>query len=792
MRKFYCLISFIALLTRPWYACAQVGIGTTTPDASAALEITSNNKGLLIPRMQSGERLGIVSPAPGLLVYQTDAPVSGAAAGSQPGFYYNTGTPAAPAWTFLNPSPTGFGDNLGNHTATQALNMQANALVGTGANIGSSIGVGIQADGGLNIGQNSAGKNIYIGYQSGQSNTTNSNFAQGRANQFVGYQSGLNNTTGYQNQFTGYQSGQSNTTGFQNEFSGYRSGVANTTGSNNHFSGHMSGFSNTTGSDNLFIGGGSGTLNTTASDNMFVGNNSGYYNTTGSNNLFVGNSSGYNTTTGRNNQFFGSSSGFNNTTGSFNQFTGSESGSANTTGGNNQFDGYQSGGSNTTGANNYFSGLQSGLYNTSGRNNHYVGYQSAFYTTTGSNNQFEGYQSGYQNTTGSYNHFSGYQSGYFNAGGTYNLCVGYQSGYNNYYGNNNVFLGTYSGYTTTSGNNNTAVGYGSGATGATLSNTTALGYAATVSQSNSLALGGTGANAVSVGIGTAAPGATLHVAGAASSVRIEGLSGTGSRVVTVSANGTLSNSTSAALDPTTASNGLTKAGNNFILGGTLSQSTVLTQSGYSLGLTGGNVGIGIASPTATLHVGGASSAVRVEGLAGTGTRVAVVTANGTLSTSTAAALDPTTASNGLTKSGNAFGLGGTLTQNTTIDQAANDLSLLGGKIGIGTAAPTASLDVSGTAKLGANGTAINAMIRLSANIDMTSVPAMGGSSFTVLVANATIGATVSVNPTDSLPDGLGIAYAYVSSPGTITIKFINATASAIDPTALDYAILVVQ
>jgi BclB C-terminal domain-containing protein len=63
---------------------AQVGIGTITPDGSAQLEISSPNKGLLIPRVLEATRtLLMPNPATGLLVYQTD--------GVAPGFYYYDG-----------------------------------------------------------------------------------------------------------------------------------------------------------------------------------------------------------------------------------------------------------------------------------------------------------------------------------------------------------------------------------------------------------------------------------------------------------------------------------------------------------------------------------------------------------------------------------------------------------------------------------------------------------------------------------------------------------------------------
>ena len=69
---------------------AQVGIGTNTPDASAVLEIVanSNDKGILIPRLTEAERNSIVSPANGLLIYQTN---------NNPGLYTFDGT----NWTAL-------------------------------------------------------------------------------------------------------------------------------------------------------------------------------------------------------------------------------------------------------------------------------------------------------------------------------------------------------------------------------------------------------------------------------------------------------------------------------------------------------------------------------------------------------------------------------------------------------------------------------------------------------------------------------------------------------------------
>jgi len=52
-------------------ANAQVGINTTMPDGSAALDVTSTTKGLLVPRMNSTQRDAITAPANGLMIWNT-------------------------------------------------------------------------------------------------------------------------------------------------------------------------------------------------------------------------------------------------------------------------------------------------------------------------------------------------------------------------------------------------------------------------------------------------------------------------------------------------------------------------------------------------------------------------------------------------------------------------------------------------------------------------------------------------------------------------------------------------
>ena len=85
---------------------AQVGIGTTAPDSSAALDIESTTTGFLIAKMTQIQKNAIVSPATGLLIYQTDG---------APGFYYFDGS----IWkTFGGGSSWGLTGDSGTSVAT--------------------------------------------------------------------------------------------------------------------------------------------------------------------------------------------------------------------------------------------------------------------------------------------------------------------------------------------------------------------------------------------------------------------------------------------------------------------------------------------------------------------------------------------------------------------------------------------------------------------------------------------------------------------------------------------------
>jgi len=70
MNKKLQLLAFILIMSAASFA--QVGIGTTTPATSAALDVSATDKGFLMPRMTTAQKTAIASPDVGLQVYDTD------------------------------------------------------------------------------------------------------------------------------------------------------------------------------------------------------------------------------------------------------------------------------------------------------------------------------------------------------------------------------------------------------------------------------------------------------------------------------------------------------------------------------------------------------------------------------------------------------------------------------------------------------------------------------------------------------------------------------------------------
>jgi hypothetical protein len=259
------------------------------------------------------------------------------------------------------------------------------------------------------------------------------------------------------------------------------------------------------------------------------------------------------------------------------------SGNSGTTGSSNTANGYNALANNSTGGANTATGYQALIGNSTGSGNVADGYD-ALSRNSGAYNVATGYQALLKNTGGSYNVASGNQALQYNTSGGFNTASGSSALQNNTSGGFNTASGLYALSNNTTGTYDTALGANAGpdSNSTNLTNATAIGANAVVSESNALALGGNGSNAVNVGIGTAMPSAPLHIAGPAS-------------------------------DPPS---GLQSA-NNGLLMGLNSTSTYKWIQSYggplAINPVGNNVGIGTTAPAYTLDVHGAGNFVSASG-----------------------------------------------------------------------------------------------------------------------------------------------------------------------------------
>ncbi|MBS1796540.1 MAG: tail fiber domain-containing protein [Acidobacteria bacterium] len=141
----------------------------------------------------------------------------------------------------------------------------------------SNLFAGLNAGGAITGGTN----NAFFGDNAGVAND------DGTYNSFFGNGAGQNNQVGTGNSFYGFQAGNLNTIANKNSFFGMQAGKNNTVGSNSFF-GYQAGLSTDTGSGNSFFGQEAGKNNTSGRLNVFIGATTGGNNISGSNNTLVG------------------------------------------------------------------------------------------------------------------------------------------------------------------------------------------------------------------------------------------------------------------------------------------------------------------------------------------------------------------------------------------------------------------------------------------------------------------------------------------------------------------------
>lgn len=284
MKTFYKILGFTfvgALATQVSFAQKDnVGIGTTKPDQSAALDVSSNSKGFLMPRLSLQQRNSIQNPAKGLIVYQTDM---------LSGFYFYDGDKWQPLASNNTEKSVAADPNDWTMSGSTA---PANAVLGTLNNVPLRIVTNNVASGLIETAF--ATRNTFWGYQAGQNNTVN-----GIRNVGIGYQAfqGLVGQSGDDNVAIGVSVLARNTTGGGNLGLGTFSLQNNSTGSMNVAIGSSALNFNQTGANNVAIGrqAGNGVSNNAASDNTIIGTQAGF-NITGSKNLLIGYQAGFSET----------------------------------------------------------------------------------------------------------------------------------------------------------------------------------------------------------------------------------------------------------------------------------------------------------------------------------------------------------------------------------------------------------------------------------------------------------------------------------------------------------------
>jgi hypothetical protein len=442
----------------------NVGVGTSTPNSSALLDLTSTTQGLLPPRIAL---TATNSPSPlaanvaGMILYNT------ATAGTSPynvtpGYYYNNGTAwvrltdaTSPGWTLTgnagtNPTTNFMGTSDNEDVVFKRNNVQAGLI-------------------------NSALGNTSWGVYS-LSNTSGSN------NTGIGYQALVTNTTGTDNTAIGYNADVA-TSSVSNAISlGYNANaISNQLAISPNIqlikaTGLPTGLgyvlTDVAGNGNLSLqpssGGGSGWSLT---GNAITSGN------------FMGTTNDQDVVFERNNALAGLlNNSYGNTTWGVGALNYAATGFAGVW---NVAEGYQAMYNNTAGAS----------------SNVAVGYQSLYNTTaagpgSGGLNTATGFQSMLENIGGDANAAFGASALFNNTYGRYNAAVGMLALQDNTTGDFNSSLGEQSLISNRSGSYNSAIGWNADMTDTAFSDATALGSGASVNASDKVRIGSSSVTAI--------------------------------------------------------------------------------------------------------------------------------------------------------------------------------------------------------------------------------------------------------------------------------------------------------
>jgi trimeric autotransporter adhesin len=270
MRKLS-LLPIVLFFSNLLLAQQGIGIGNSTPHASSLLDITSTNKGVLIPRMNKTQRNAIPTPAQGLMVFQNGPDTVGL-------YCYNGASwqmMTTNSWSTNGNANTNNSNFIGT-TDPKNLTFRTNNV--QAAKLDYQLG------------------NYYYGYEAGLSATLAS------GNIAIGSFTQKNLTEGYDNIALGNNALQLNTTGSDNIAIGASALYSANNSSRNLGIGNLSLFTNQASENNVAVGHGNLNVHTLGNENTAVGADvlgldiSGYENTAVGSSAMGNNSVGFQNT----------------------------------------------------------------------------------------------------------------------------------------------------------------------------------------------------------------------------------------------------------------------------------------------------------------------------------------------------------------------------------------------------------------------------------------------------------------------------------------------------------------
>ncbi len=227
IKKSFLILSFAIVC----YAHSQVGIQTSSPNATLDIEVSNStnpnsNEGLLIPRLDSFPLTNPSAAQNGMMVFLnqnlSNINISGVPQDYIKGFYYwddvqnnwigiGSSASSGDSWNILGNSGTNSGTNFLGTTDNEDLDFRTN----------NNLRMRLTQKGQLEFFE--AGNSIFLGFEAGNNDnpTTNDHNAV-----FLGYQAGRSNSLGIENIGVGFQSLRQNVDGDFNTVIGTEAGEA--------------------------------------------------------------------------------------------------------------------------------------------------------------------------------------------------------------------------------------------------------------------------------------------------------------------------------------------------------------------------------------------------------------------------------------------------------------------------------------------------------------------------------------------------------------------------------------